>query len=75
MMTNKDEQILLEIKRLVEDVRDQMQELRNGISITSDSNKDMQLSQRYEHPWDQHIRKQSEPSGDYPTDSQQICDI
>ena len=74
-MTHKDEQILLEIKRLVEDVRDQMQELRNGISITSDSDKDMQLSQRYEHPWDQHIRKQPEPSGDYPTDSQQICDI
>ena len=74
-MTQKDEQILLEIKRLVEDVRDQMQELRNGISISSDSDKDMQLSQRYEHPWDQHIRKQSGPSGDYPTDSQQICDI
>ena len=74
MMTNKDEQILLEIKRLVEDVRDQMQELRNGISITSDSDKDMQLSQLYEHPWDKHIRQQSESSGDYP-DSQQICDI
>ena len=74
-MTHKDEQILLEIKRLVEDVRDQMQELRNGIGIPSDSDKDMQLSQRYEHPWDQHIRKQSGPSGDYPTDSQQICDI
>ena len=73
-MTQKDEHILLEIKRLVEDVRDQMQELRNGIGITSDSDKDMQLSQRYEHPWDQHIRKQSGPSGDYPTDSQ-ICDI
>ena len=74
-MTQKDEQILLEIKRLVEDVRDQMQELRNGISIPPDSDKDMQLSQRYEHPWDKHIREQSESSGDYPTNSQQICDI
>ena len=74
-MTHKDEQILLEIKRLVEDVRDQMQELRNGISIPPDSDKDMQLSQRYEHPWDKHIRQQSGPSGDYSTDTQQICDI
>jgi hypothetical protein len=73
-MTQKDEQILLEIKRLVEDVRDQMQELRNGISITPDSDKDMQLSQRYEHPWDKHIREQPISGGDYP-DSQQICDI
>ena len=74
-MTQKDEQILLEIKRLVEDVRDQMQELRDGISIPSDSDKDVQLFQRYEHPWDKHIRQQSGSSGDYPTDSQQICDI
>jgi hypothetical protein len=73
-MTQKDEQILLEIKRLVEDVRDQMQELRNGISIPSDSDKDVQLFQRYEHPWDKHIREQPISGGDYP-DSQQICDI
>ena len=74
-MTNKDEQILLEIKRLVEDVRDQMQELRQAISFTSNADTNVRLSQQYEHPWDQHIRKQPEPSGDYPTDSQQICDI
>lgn len=74
MMTDNDEQILLEIKRLVEDVRDQMQELRKGVSITSNSNEDLRMSQLYEHPWDKHIRKQSETSGDYP-DSQQICDI
>jgi len=73
-MTQKDEQILLEIKRLVEDVRDQMQELRKGVSITPNSNEDVRMSQLYEHPWDKHIRQQSESSGDYPTDSQ-ICDI
>ncbi len=63
------------IRAMVENVSNQMQELRDGISITPNSDKDMQLSQRYEHPWDKHIRQQSEPSGDYPSNSQQICDI
>tara|TARA_R100001443_G_scaffold12693_2_gene22395 strand:- start:1646 stop:1867 length:222 start_codon:yes stop_codon:yes gene_type:complete len=73
-MTNKDEQTLLEIKRMVEDVRDQMQELRQAISFTSNADTNVRLSQQYEHPWDKHIREQPISGGDYP-DSQQICDI
>ena len=58
-MTSKDEQILLEIKRIVEDVRDQMQELRQGIGFTPNPTEELRLSESYEHPWDKHIREQS----------------
>ena len=73
-MTHKDEQTLLEIKRMVEDVRDQMQELREAISFTPKSDTNVRLSQPYEHPWDKHIRQQPISSGDR-SDSETICDI
>ena len=68
-MTKKDkEKDLLneisEIKRMVKDVRDQMQELRQGIAIASNPVEELRVSEPYEHPWHQYQRQQFTVGGD-----------
>ena len=47
------------IRGMLENVSNQMQELREAIGITSNENEVLRVSEPYEHPWHQHIRKGS----------------
>lgn len=49
------------IRGMLENVNNHMQELREAIGISSNENEVLRVSEPYEHPWNQHIRKKSIP--------------
>ena len=50
---------LNEVKGMIQDVNDQVSELREIIRRAFNSDEKLPVSQHYEHPWDTHIRKGS----------------
>lgn len=49
------------IRGMLENVSNQMQELRESIGGSSEQNQMLRMSESYEHPWHQHIREGSVP--------------
>jgi hypothetical protein len=49
------------IRGMLENVSNQMQELRQGSGVTSNQDQMLRMSESYEHPWHQHIREGSIP--------------
>tara|TARA_B100001939_G_scaffold297184_1_gene271506 strand:+ start:1714 stop:2046 length:333 start_codon:yes stop_codon:yes gene_type:complete len=52
------------IRVAIDDVKYQMQELREAIRESSNKNEELRVPELYEHPWDQHIREGFVCSGD-----------
>tara|TARA_B100000945_G_scaffold272716_1_gene235312 strand:+ start:18 stop:230 length:213 start_codon:yes stop_codon:yes gene_type:complete len=50
---------LNEVKRMIQDVNYQVQELREIIGRAFNSDEKLPVSQHYEHPWYTHIREGS----------------
>ena len=50
-----------DLKRMVKDVSNQMQELWERIGIPPNKNEELRLPEPYEHPWHQYQREQSVP--------------
>ena len=53
-----------DLKRIIENVNYQMQELREGVGLPPNQIKELWMPKPYEHPWDQYQRKQSSIGGD-----------
>lgn len=49
------------IRGMLENVSNQMQELRQDSGVTSNQDQVLRVSESYEHPWHQHIREGSVP--------------
>lgn len=49
------------IRGMLENVSNQMQELRESFGVTSDEDQVLRVPESYEHPRHQHIRKKSIP--------------
>ena len=47
-----------DLKRMVKDVSNQMQELWERIGIPPNKNEELRVSEPYEHPWHQYQREQ-----------------
>lgn len=47
------------IRGMLENVSNQMQELRESVGEPPNQNKVLRMSESYEHPWHQHIREGS----------------
>ena len=54
-----------EIKRMIGDVNNQMQELREAIRGTPNENKELSVREFYEHPWYKYKREELIASGNY----------
>ncbi len=54
-----------EIKRMIGDVSNQMQELREATRGAPDENKELPMPEFYEHPWYKYKREQLIASGNY----------
>ena len=52
------------IRVALDNVKYQMQELREAIRESSNKDEELRVSEPYEHPWDQHIREGLISSGD-----------
>ena len=52
------------LRAMIENVSNQMQELRDAIRESSNQNQKLQVSQPYEHPWYKYKREQLVLSGD-----------
>lgn len=53
-----------DLKRMVKDVSNQMQKLREGIGVPSNKDEELRLPEPYEHPWHQYQREQFVTGGD-----------
>jgi len=58
-------QELEEIKGMLKNVSDQMQELREGIRGAPNSTEELPVPEFYEHPWYKYKREQLIASGNY----------
>jgi hypothetical protein len=47
------------IRGVMQNVSNQMQELRDAIGSTQHEDSELSVRELYEHPWDQHIRQRS----------------
>ena len=56
---------LEEIKRMIGDVKDQMQELRERIRGAPNSIEELSVREPYEHPWYKYKREELIASGNY----------
>jgi uncharacterized coiled-coil DUF342 family protein len=54
-----------EIKRMIGDVNNQMQELREAIRGAPDATKELPVREFYEHPWYKYKREELIASGNY----------
>ena len=54
-----------DIKGMIQDVKDQMQELREGIRGAPNSTKELPVRESYEHPWYKYKREELIASGNY----------
>ena len=48
-----------ELKVMLKDVSNQVQELREAVGESSNKNEELSVRELYEHPWDKHIRERS----------------
>jgi len=56
---------LCDIKGMIEDVKNQVQELREGIRSTSNTTQELSVREPYEHPWYKYKREELIASGNY----------
>jgi len=56
---------ILDLRSLMNDVNNQMQELRDAIGESSNQDKELPMRELYEHPWYKYKREQLISCGDY----------
>ena len=56
---------ILDLRSLMNDVSNQMQELRDAVRESSNQNEELPLRELYEHPWYKYKREQLVSGGDY----------
>jgi len=56
---------ILDLRSLMNDVNNQMQELRDAVRESSNQDKKLPVRELYEHPWYKYKREQLIFSGDY----------
>jgi len=62
---------LEEIKGMIEDVSNQVQELREAIGESSNKDEELPVPELYEHPWYKYKREQLIVSGNYTEPTRQ----